>query len=86
MGIRTFKVAVFLKIRMKSECFGERIATPVCALARNDSFFDSLRAGFRRLPISCSEIKVDKRIIGALHQERHCDNKNRHQPQHIKRI
>ena len=45
MGIRTFKVAVFLKIRMKSECFGERIATPVCALARNDSFFDNLSPG-----------------------------------------
>ena len=43
MGIRTFKAAVFLKIRMKSECFGERIATPVCAPARNDSFFDSLK-------------------------------------------
>ena len=42
VGIRTFKVAVFLKIRMKSDCFGERIATPVCVLARNDSFFDSL--------------------------------------------
>ena len=44
MGIRTFKVAVFLKIRMKSDCFGERIATPVCALARNDSFFDNRKA------------------------------------------
>ena len=43
VGIRTFKGAVFLKIRMKSECFGERIATPVCALARNDSFFDSFK-------------------------------------------
>ena len=43
VGIRAFKVAVFLKIKMKSECFGERIATPVCALARNDSFFDSLK-------------------------------------------
>ena len=48
MGIRTFKAAVFLKIKMKSECFGERIATPVCALARNDSFFDSLRPAIWR--------------------------------------
>ena len=26
----------------KSKYFGERIATPACALARNDRFFDSL--------------------------------------------
>ena len=47
MGIRTFKAAVFPKIRMKSDCFGERIATPVCAPARNDSFFDSLKRANR---------------------------------------
>ena len=37
------KVHVFLKIWLKTEHLGERIATPVCELARNDRFFDSLR-------------------------------------------
>ena len=36
------KVAVFLKVWIKSEDFRERIATPVCEPARNDRFFDSL--------------------------------------------
>ena len=37
------KVHVFLKIWLKTEHLGERIATPVCELARNDRFFDSLK-------------------------------------------
>ena len=40
------KVPVFLKVWLKAEHLGERIATPVCELARNDRFFDSLQ----RLP------------------------------------
>ena len=36
------KVPVFLKVWLKAEHLGERIATPVCELARNDRFFDSL--------------------------------------------
>ena len=35
--------AVFSQNSIIAEHFGERIATPVCALARNDRFFDSLK-------------------------------------------
>ena len=37
------KVPVFLKVWLKAEHLEERIATPVCELARNDRFFDSLK-------------------------------------------
>ena len=42
------KPAVLGALSEKMKHFGERIATPVCALVRNDRFFDSLSGTYLR--------------------------------------